>query len=136
MSCIYRGDRIVTTAGVAIDGNGRYFLARRQAGGAQSRRWEFPGGKCDEGDRDERLCLQREFREEFEIDVDVSDEIGSIPFEHNGIRYILVAYHIRMHTEPQVFTVHSEAGWFEKDHLLELDLADSDRSLIETCITS
>jgi len=136
MSCIYRGDRIVTTAGVAIDGQGRYFLARRQEGGAQSLRWEFPGGKCDEGDTDERRCLKREFQEEFGIDIDVDDEIGTIPFEHKTIRYILVAYRIRLHQEPRVLQVHSEAGWFDKNRILDLDLADSDRSLIESFIIS
>ena len=130
MGCLYRDSRLVTTAGVAFDGT-RYFLARRQAGGAQSRRWEFPGGKCDADDADERRCLAREYCEEFGITIDVGDEIGAVPFEHKSIRYILVAYRITLHTNPTELSVHSETGWFLPHELTSLDLADSDRTLIE-----
>jgi 8-oxo-dGTP diphosphatase len=130
VGCLYREDRLVTTAGVAFDGT-RYFLARRQAGGAQSRRWEFPGGKCDADDADERSCLAREYHEEFGITIDVGDEIGSVPFEHKSIRYILVAYRVTFHTVPTELSVHSETGWFLPDELPDLDLADSDRIFIE-----
>jgi len=130
VGCLYRADRLVTTAGVAFDGR-RYFLARRQAGGAQSRKWEFPGGKCDADDADERRCLSREYQEEFGIRIDVGDEIGTVPFEHKTTRYILVAYTISMHTVPTTLEVHSETGWFFPDELTALDLADSDRTLVE-----
>lgn len=130
MSIIFRGDRIVTTAGVAYD-SGRYFLARREAGGAQSRKWEFPGGKCDEGDGDERACLIREFFEELNIPVDVGAEIGTVPFEHNSIPYLLVAYHIILSAKPTTLTVHTESGWFLPEEIELLDLADSDRILVE-----
>ncbi len=130
MSIIYRGDRIVTTAGIARE-NGRFFLARREAGGAQSRRWEFPGGKCDEGDSDEPSCLMREFQEELGVSVRVGNEIGSVTFEHKRVLYILVAYEIELVQSPKNLTVHTETGWFLPEELLALDLADSDRVLIE-----
>lgn len=131
MSCIYRGDRIVTTAGIAIDEDQRFFLARRISGGAQSQRWEFPGGKCDEGDIDEQGCLSREFEEELSIPIRVFDEIGSIPFEHKSIRYLLVGYRIELLADPETLTVHTEAGWFTRQEMYALDLADSDRRLVE-----
>lgn len=125
-----RGDRLVTTAGVA-QREDRFFLARRAAGGAQSERWEFPGGKCDQNDRDERICLIREFQEEFGATVEVHDELGTIDFQHGERHYILVAYRISFVTEPDTLFVHTEAGWFTIPQLLELDLADSDRHFVE-----
>lgn len=130
---LYRDNRLVTTAGVAIV-DGRYFLARRKPGGALSDKWEFPGGKCDQDDGVEANCLIREFQEEFQVVVTVGDEIGTVCFEHGGTRYILVAYQIRFHSPPVVLLEHTESGWFLPEEMLHLDLAGSDRRLIEDII--
>lgn len=128
---LYRADRLVTTAGVAAV-DGRFFLAQRKPGGALSRRWEFPGGKCDQSDADEARCLVREFQEEFGVGITVGAEIGAVPFVHRSIPYILVAYWITFETPPQRLYEHLDSGWFTRDQMLALDLADSDRLLIET----
>lgn len=130
---LYRDDRLVTTAGVAVV-DGRYFLAQRKAGGALSEKWEFPGGKCDQNDGAESNCLVREFQEEFQVTVSVEDELGAIPFEHGGTRYMLVAYRIRFHAPPTVLLEHIDSGWFLPEEMRDLDLADSDRRLINDVI--
>ncbi len=130
---IYRDGRLVTTAGVAAV-EGRFFLARRKPGGALSNKWEFPGGKCDQADGSEGACLVREFQEEFNVSVSVGAEIGTVPFEHNGIHYLLVAYEIRFLSPPDTLLEHSDAGWFYPAEVLQLDLAESDRQLIEDVI--
>lgn len=130
MASIYRDGRLVTTAAVGIR-EGRFFLARRKATGAQALRWEFPGGKCD-ADHDERRCLVREFLEEFGVAITVGDELGSVPFSHGGRDYILVGYRVEMEREPLELREHIDSGWFLPDEVLALDLADSDRLLFET----
>ncbi|WP_181015496.1 NUDIX domain-containing protein [Alkalispirochaeta sphaeroplastigenens] len=127
---LFRQGRLVTTAAVAYQ-EGRFFAAQRKKTGAQPLRWEFPGGKCDEGDPDERSCLEREFREEFGVSVTVGDEAGSIPFDHKGVSYVLVGYWVQIPPEPLVLREHVQAGWYTPKELLELDLSDSDRSLVE-----
>jgi len=130
---LFRRGRLVTTAGVAVDERGRYFLARRGPEGSQALRWEFPGGKCDQ-DGDERACLVREFDEELSLPIEVLQEIGSVDFQHKTTKLVLVAYRIRMLSETYHLHVHTDAAWIERDRLLDLDLAESDRVLIETCI--
>ncbi|TVR68361.1 MAG: NUDIX domain-containing protein [Spirochaetaceae bacterium] len=129
MAALFRDGRLVTTAAVAVRA-GRYFLARRKSEGAQSLRWEFPGGKCDD-DGDERRCLEREFAEEFGVTVSVAEELGSVPFEHAGTRYMLVGYRVEIPPVPLELREHVEAGWFLPGEVLQLDLADSDRSLVQ-----
>lgn len=129
MASIYRDGRLVTTAAIA-QRSGRYFLARRKKEGAQSLRWEFPGGKCDE-DGDERRCLEREFDEEFGVTITVAEELGSVPFEHGGTRYILVGYRVEIPHAPLELREHVDCGWFLPREILQLDLADSDRRLVE-----
>ena len=130
MTSIHRDGRLVTTAGVA-ERDGTFFLARRKVGGAQSGRWEFPGGKCDRSDLVETRCLKREFREEFEVDIDVHEELGAIPFDHAGTRYLLVAFRITFLSEPTTLLEHTEAGWFTPTQVRSLELADSDRTFVE-----
>jgi 8-oxo-dGTP diphosphatase len=127
---IYRDGRLVTTAGVA-ESEGRFFLARRKPGGALSGKWEFPGGKCDQVEGSEAQCLIREFQEEFGVDIVVDGEIGSVPFEHGAVRYILVGDAIRFLQQPTQLIEHTESGWFDIDAMVRLDLASSDRRLVE-----
>lgn len=129
-----RQGRIVTTAGVAIQG-GRYFLARRSYDGAQGGRWEFPGGKCDM-DEDDVRCLKREFREEFDVRVEVFEPVGEVPFSHAGADYVLIGYRIALDSAPRVLRDHIETGWFDPQRLLELDLPESDGILAREMIAA
>ena len=127
-----RNGRIVTTAGIARV-NGQYFLGRRKPGGAQGDRWEFPGGKCHRDETDQE-CLVREFREELGVDVEVHSVLGQVPFQHKGNPYVLVAYEIVLQDTPDTLFEHTEIGWYTVTEMLELDLADSDRKLVEALL--
>lgn len=134
MARIERDGRLVTTAAVCIRDN-RFYLARRGPSGAQAGRWEFPGGKCDQ-DTDEVACLQRELREELGIESTIGPVLGEVPFEHKGTAYLLVARETSFHTNPVLVDAHTEDGWFTRDEMLALDLADSDRLLIDSMLAS
>lgn len=57
---------IVTAALIEKDGN--YLITQRLKGSHNALRWEFPGGKVDFGE-DPRSCLEREIKEELNIDI-------------------------------------------------------------------
>ncbi|ERP39295.1 (deoxy)nucleoside triphosphate pyrophosphohydrolase [Chitinivibrio alkaliphilus] len=48
--------------------NGKVLLTKRASGEQHGGFWEFPGGKCEPGER-LRQCLIREIREELSIDI-------------------------------------------------------------------
>lgn len=131
MSSILRGQRLVTTAAVCQRGD-RFFLARRKPGGSEALKWEFPGGKCD-NDTDEDRCLVREFAEEFGVEITVHDALGSVPFSHKGTDYILVGYRVDIPEHANLeLREHMEYGWFTLEQMRALDLAGSDRTLMES----
>lgn len=105
-------------------------MAKRQAGGSLSLRWEFPGGKCRD-EEDIAGCLRRELQEELELSVTVGEQIGSVPFRHKDTDFDLVALEVWMESDPRVLHVHEECGWFTEEEMVALNLADSDRMLYE-----
>jgi 8-oxo-dGTP diphosphatase len=63
---------------VIRDVRGRILLARRTQGRDLAGRWEFPGGKVEQGETPEQ-ALQRELQEELGIDAVVGDAIIAVP---------------------------------------------------------
>jgi 8-oxo-dGTP diphosphatase len=117
-----------SVAGIAID-KGSLFIARRKPGGDLGEKWEFPGGKVEDGENDID-ALKREFREELGIAIEVGPFLTSAEFTHNGSKYLLNVY--RIYFQPGNFTMaeHSEWRWTAPDDITGLDFVDSDRSLL------
>ncbi|MFQ3619415.1 MAG: (deoxy)nucleoside triphosphate pyrophosphohydrolase [Spirochaetales bacterium] len=119
----------LTTAAIIVKGE-RLFLARRKASGSMGSRWEFPGGKVEEGETPEKALI-RELNEEFGVPSRVLEFLGSVEFVHNSIPYSLLAFWVEWQTNPHFLEEHTEVGWFSLEEIEQLDLADSDRALFE-----
>jgi 8-oxo-dGTP diphosphatase len=130
-------DSNVSVAGIAWDA-GRFFIALRVSGGARGDRWEFPGGKVEEGESDEE-ALKREYREEFGVDIRMGAFLGSAHFEHRGIPRLVKAYRIFFSDAADLRSVfklseHTQWRWATLPEIEGLDDAgafvDSDRKLL------
>jgi len=116
-----------SVAGIAIK-EGKAFIARRKAGGDLGGKWEFPGGKVEEGEGDAD-ALRREFLEEFGVAVTDGPLLASAEFTHREQRFILNAYRIFFDSLHFNMTEHDECRWAALDDIERLDFADSDRLL-------
>ncbi len=92
-------------------------------------KWEFPGGKLEQGEQDADAVI-REFDEEFGLSVTVGAMIGQSAFQNNGKTYELTALLISFSGEPLDLREHDEVRWVVVAELEALDLSDSDRSLV------
>lgn len=117
-----------SVAGIAFKG-GKLFIARRGKGGAMGGRWEFPGGKVENGENDAG-ALVREFQEELGISVRVGEHLGSASFEHKGSLRLLNAYEVFFPGTEFTLAVHSEWKWASLDEIETLDFAGSDQRLL------
>lgn len=74
---------VIQVAAGLIIREGRYLIARRKRGSHLGGLWEFPGGKCEEG---ESLtdCLRRELLEELGVDVAAPVPFRVIRHEYPG----------------------------------------------------
>jgi len=116
-------------AAVFTDGE-RVLACRRrehlQAGG----RWEFPGGKLEDGE-DGKAALVREIAEELGVEIEVDDLLDSTTTMVDGIEITLSCYFVHAVAEnPQFSTDHDELGWFERDRMVWLNWAEPDRPAV------
>jgi 8-oxo-dGTP diphosphatase len=116
------------TAAVIIQ-NGKYLIARRQAGGSLGKKWEFPGGKVEPGETPEE-GLVRELKEEFNIKVKPGKFIGSHQFKNNDKEYELMAYFTEIIEGTITLTVHDEIQWVKAGEFDTFDIAASDKAII------
>jgi 8-oxo-dGTP diphosphatase len=126
-----------SVAGIAVE-RGRLFVARRKAGGDLGGKWEFPGGKVEDGESDED-ALRREYREEFGLEVETGPLLASAQFEHNGQSFLLNAYRIFFNSDiyrsdmyrNDMFRLveHTEWQWAALGVIERLDFAGSDTKL-------
>lgn len=113
---------------IAFDGK-KVFIAHRNPTGQMGGRWEFPGGKVEDGESDEQ-SVAREFKEEFGIDVGVGQKVAQATFKHSGDDFTLNAYLVHLShngmTDKFALTEHSEYKWAELAEIPTLDFVDSD----------
>jgi 8-oxo-dGTP diphosphatase len=117
-----------SVAGIAQD-SGKFFVAQRLKGGAMGDKWEFPGGKVDNGESDQE-ALKREYREEFGLAITVGDFLGAAAFEHRGVERQVRAYRVFFSTDGIALRAHSQWRWASLEEIEQLDFVDSDRKLL------
>ena len=67
---------MTTVTCAIIEKDSKTLIARRAADQKLAGKWEFPGGKIEQGETPEE-CLKRELEEEFGIQVEVGEFITS-----------------------------------------------------------
>lgn len=113
--------------------NGRkVFIAHRLPKGDMGGKWEFPGGKVEEGEECGE-AIKREMKEEFNVEVEALGLIAESRFMHRGEERLLLAYETKfpdnMDTEHLQLTEHSECKWVDIDEIEGIDFVDSDKKI-------
>ena len=120
--------RLVVGAAV-IERDGSYLVTERQKGVHLEGYWEFPGGKCENGESMEQ-CLRRELREELGADAQVGDEVLAVTHEYpeRTIELHFVACRLIGEPSPQLG---QRMRWVARDDLARLRFPPADDELIE-----
>jgi A/G-specific adenine glycosylase len=82
-------------AAVTIGDHGRVLVAQRNADDMLGGLWEFPGGKCEDGETLPE-CLAREMREELGVEVEVGERLTVIKHAYTHFRITLHAFRCRV----------------------------------------
>jgi len=86
---------IIRVVAALIEQQGRYLITQRAPTASLPLLWEFPGGRVEMGESDER-ALVRELLEDMEIDIEVKDKVFEVTKEYE--RYVIefATYECRM----------------------------------------
>ena len=118
---------IVVTAAV-IERDDRFLVTRRQHGVHLEGYWEFPGGKCENGE-DHAACLARELREELAVDVSVGDELLATThaYPDRSVELHFIRCELGGDPAPQIG---QEMRWVARVDLAQLEFPPADGELI------
>lgn len=109
-----------------IQKDNKVLIARRSTGDPNVLgKWEFPGGKV-ELNEDEKHAIEREIKEEFELEIKAKDYIANNICEYPKKTVDLRLYSCDYITGEFHLHDHSEYAWVDKNELLKYDLAPAD----------
>jgi len=120
-------------AAALLEREGKLLLARRGPGGPCAGLWEFPGGKCHEGEELSE-CLAREMAEELDLAVEVGALVDRV--EHDYGRYTVTLHLLRVSSagEPRAVGC-AEWSWVRPADVPGLNLAPADRRLVDRILS-
>ncbi|MBM4256829.1 MAG: (deoxy)nucleoside triphosphate pyrophosphohydrolase [Deltaproteobacteria bacterium] len=120
---------IRVSVGIITQG-AQLLICQRRTTDLHASKWEFPGGKAQD-DEDDATCLQRELREELQIDATVGELLGRTIFRYpNGRTVALTFFHVPTYTGGIVNTQFQELIWVKPETLLSYDFLEGDRNFV------
>ena len=123
---IFVGDFMITVVAALIKKGNKYLIARRSTGSEEVLgKWEFPGGKVEPNEAEEH-AIEREIKEEFEMDVKaikfLINNVCEYPSKTIDLRLYECEYlsgEFRLHD-------HSDFKFVSKDEIINFDLCPAD----------
>ena len=100
-----------------------------------SYKYEFPGGKLEEGENEED-ALKREISEELNLEIDVAEKFLVVTHEYLDFNLTMHSYLCKANTEKLVLKEHIDAKWLYKNELIELDWAAADLPIVSKLINT
>jgi len=119
---------IVVTAAV-VEQEGRFLVTERLPGVHLAGYWEFPGGKCEDGES-LTVCLARELREELGVEVSIGPELMSLTHGYQDRRVELHFFACELKGTP-VPLLRQGLRWVSRPELRQLTFPPADAELIE-----
>ena len=93
-------------------------------------KWEFPGGKIEDGEQEEASII-REIKEELNLDIEISKKLSSTKFDYPNISIELIPFIAKQVGGEIRLSEHIDFKYLKKDELLSLDWAEADIAVVK-----
>jgi 8-oxo-dGTP diphosphatase len=111
--------------------DGRILACQRTRHQPMPLKWEFPGGKIEEGEQP-RAALRRELEEELGIEADIGNEVARIVHEYpSGGAVELRFYEVHSYRGEIENRIFRDMRWVKRSELTQLDFLEADLGLVK-----
>ena len=100
-----------------------------------SYKYEFPGGKLEEGENEED-ALKREILEELNLEIGNIEKFLVVTHSYLDFDLTMHSYLCKANTEQLVLKEHIDAKWLYKNELIELDWAAADLPIVSKLLNT
>ena len=115
--------------------NGKLLVCQRTRHQTMPLKWEFPGGKIEEGEQP-RDALRRELEEELGILATIGDEVARIQHEYpNGAMVELRFFVVREYRGELENRIFRDVQWVKTTDLPKFDFLEADLTLVNDLAT-
>jgi 8-oxo-dGTP diphosphatase len=115
--------------------DGKVLVCQRTRHQSMPLKWEFPGGKIEDGEQP-RDALRRELEEELGIDARVGEEVARIRHDYkNGGSVELRFYVVNEFTGELENRIFKDVRWAKRSELPKYDFLEADRELVKDLAT-
>ena len=119
-----------------IEKAGLVLVTQRSEKMALALKWEFPGGKVEQGESQE-VCLLREIKEELNIHIKIVKPLKPNTHHYpNGKEIHLVPFICEYISGHLQLAEHADYKWLKKEALLGLDWAEADIPIVQEYINT
>ncbi|MGF9964519.1 (deoxy)nucleoside triphosphate pyrophosphohydrolase [Bacillus rhizoplanae] len=120
----------IYVVGAVIVDDEKILCAQRGSTKALPLKWEFPGGKIENGESPQE-ALQREISEEMHCKVQIGEQIDYTAYEYDFGIVHLKTFYCKLIEGTLVLTEHVSIKWLHPNELASLDWAPADIPTIE-----
>ena len=109
----------------------RVLLCQRKASARYGLKWEFPGGKLEDGENAEE-CLRRELREELAIEATVGEKFHhQLTVYPDSGSFDVFYYMISGYTGSMINNVFETILWIPVEQLSQFDILEGNRDVVK-----
>ena len=114
--------------------DGLLLIAQRKHGKDLEYKWEFPGGKLEDGETMEQ-CLARELMEEMQLEIFVREHFITTEYEYDFATIVLHTYWATCKSRDiSVVYEHEQYKWIDPKDLSLYDFAPADKDIIQAIL--
>lgn len=120
---------MITVTCAIIQDRDTFLICQRSSSMALPLKWEFPGGKVEQGE-DEKQSIVREIREELQLDIRLIRRLSTVAYDYPSFRIRLIPFLATVIGGSLRLQEHTDAKWVKADELDRYDWAPADLPVV------